>query len=128
MTAMSATLGAFAALMEVTVVHPFHDEGFLRSVAADRGRTGWPSRAAALHDLVGDVLPTEVVERTSKATFDTVFFNRHSRAFAERWDGGGVDRDLVDVDRLRSAWLAPDVDPRSLSLLQAAWAHDQGEP
>jgi asparagine synthase (glutamine-hydrolysing) len=125
--ALTATLSAFGATVGTVVIHPFQEETFLRSVAARCGRTGWPSRAAALEELFGDVLPLEVAQRTSKATFDSVFFNQYSQAFVQRWDGGGVNEDLVDVDRLRSAWQAPEVDPRSLSLLQSAWRNEHHE-
>jgi hypothetical protein len=129
-TALQQTLGAFAATVGVTIRHPFQDPTFLRSVvahAAHAGRTGWHGRAAAMRHLFGDVLPVEVVRRTTKATFDSIFFNEHSRIFAEEWDGSGVDTGLVDVDRLRSAWLQPSVDPRSLSLLQSAWCCSERE-
>jgi hypothetical protein len=121
--ALQRTLGAFAATVGVEMVHPFEDSTFLRSVAVHRGHAGWRTRAHAMAELFGDVLPAEIVNRTSKASFDTIFFNEPSRMFARAWDGRGVDTTIVDVERLRAAWSAPTVDARSLSLLQAAWCH-----
>jgi hypothetical protein len=119
--ALQATLSAFATTAGVTMVHPFQDPAFLRSIAGRAGRQPWPGRAAAMRELFGDVLPGEVVRRTTKASFDAIFFNHHSRVFVADWGGAGVDAQLVDVDRLRAAWQRPAVDARSLSLLQAAW-------
>jgi hypothetical protein len=120
-TALQATLGAFAATVGTEMVHPFQEAAFLRSVAAHAGRAPWTGRAAAMRALFGDVLPAEVVTRASKASFDTIFFNEHSRSFVREWDGAGVDLELVDVDRLRDTWQRARVDARSLSLLQGAW-------
>jgi hypothetical protein len=119
--ALQQTLDAFGATVGTTVLNPFQDGEFLGAVARQRGRAPWRSRAEAMDDLFGDVLLKQVRHRRTKASFDSIFFSNHSRAFAEEWDGTGVDTSLVDVDALRKTWLAPAVDPRSLSLLQAAW-------
>jgi hypothetical protein len=119
--ALQATLGAFAATVPATMVHPFQDPALLAAIVAHAGRAPWPGRAAAMRELFGDVLPGEVVRRTTKASFDSIFFNAHGRAFADSWDGTGVDTALVDVDRLKAGWQQKSVDARSLSLLQQAW-------
>ena len=126
--ALQATLAAFAATVPAEMVHPFQDPSFLKSVSAHRGRVPWRSRSAAMTELFGDVLPADLVRRPTKASFDSIFFHDHSRAFVERWDGTGVDAGLVDVDRLRETWSRPAVDARSLSLLQQAWwaANERG--
>jgi hypothetical protein len=125
--ALENTLAAFATTVDSSIAHPFQDPSLLRSVAAHRGRTPWPSRAVAMDELFGDVLPNEVVQRTTKANFDTIFFNQHSRAFVEGWDGEGIDDAFVDVTQLRAAWQQPAVDARSLSLLQSAWCNSHAE-
>jgi hypothetical protein len=125
--ALTATLGAFAGTVDVDLVHPFQEASLLRSVAAHAGRGGWSSRAAAMQDLFGDVLPGAVVKRATKAAFDTIFFHDYSRDFIATWDGSGVDESLIDLDKLRAAWSAEAVDARSLSLLQAAWHHKHGD-
>jgi asparagine synthetase B (glutamine-hydrolysing) len=126
--ALQQTLTAFAATVSAIIRHPFQDPRFLRSVAAHTGRASWHGRGAAMKELFGDVLPAAVVRRQTKATFDTIFFNEYSREFVRDWDGQGVDGSLVDVDELRAAWRRPSVDPRSLSLLQAAWCFSRGDP
>jgi hypothetical protein len=124
--ALQKTLTAFAATVRTQVIHPFQEPALLRAVAAHAGRAPWPSRAAAMRELFGDVLPTEVVRRRTKASFDSIFFHEHSRAFVSGWDGSGVDTSLVDVVALRAAWQRDAVDARSLSLLQGAWSHQNG--
>lgn len=121
--ALQATLASFAATVPATMVHPFQDRDLIRAVAGHTGRVPWPGRAAAMRELFGDVLPGEVVRRRTKASFDSIFFNEHSRAFVDQWDGTGANSELVDIDRLREAWQRPAVDARSLSLLQGAWCH-----
>lgn len=72
-------------------------------------------------ELAGDLLPSEVLNRRSKAWFDAAFWNRHARAFAERFSGRGVDPDLVDVEGLRAEWAKPSPIPQSSMLLQQSW-------
>jgi Asparagine synthase len=119
--ALQATLAAFAATIPAEMVHPFQEPSFLGAVSAHVGRIPYRSRTAAMMDLFGDVLPPDVVRRPTKASFDSIFFHEHSRAFVDGWDGTGVDTGLVDVDRLRETWQQTAVDARSLSLLQQAW-------
>lgn len=114
-----------AAGPSVTVAHPFMDPGFARAIAAARWRTGFPSRGAALQFICGDDVPRAVRERTDKTAFFGPFVHRHSRAFIDRWDGTGVDPELVDPEALRRAWRADEVDARSYAALQAAWLSDQ---
>ena len=62
-----------------------------------------------MDDLFGDVLPHEVTHRSTKAVFTEVFVAAHSRAFAQQWNGSGVDESLVDPDRLREVVAGPGV-------------------
>jgi len=71
--------------------------------------------------LFGDLLPEVILERDSKSTFDSIFWNRHARSFATAWGGNGVDGTLVDIEKLRGNWLSSAPDGRSATLLQAAW-------
>ena len=74
--------------------------------------------------IAGGVLPDEILDRQTKASFDGAYFGSASRGFAERWSGGGVDLELVDPDVLRQEWLEPTPDFRSALPLQLAWLHD----
>jgi hypothetical protein len=109
----------------VTVSHPFMDPAFAIAIAEARWRTGFPSRAAALEFLCGDAVPRALRERTDKTAFFGPFVHRHSRAFIDRWNGTGVDPELVDPEALRQAWQADEVDARSYVALQAAWLSEQ---
>jgi hypothetical protein len=71
--------------------------------------------------LFGDLLPPEVLSRRSKAGFDAVFFNRHSRAFANSWDGTGAPDGLIDAAALRQHWLDGAPNAQTFTLLQALW-------
>jgi asparagine synthase (glutamine-hydrolysing) len=74
----------------------------------------------------GDVLAPEVIGRTTKAVFDELHGGRSSRAFAEAWDGRGVDPAWVDPEALRREWLSPRPEYRSLTALNAAWLASRG--
>jgi asparagine synthase (glutamine-hydrolysing) len=118
------TQSIFAAMArdaEVSLVQPFFDPGFIRAVGESAQRRGFPSRAAAMELHFGDVLPAQVIERTTKAVFDELHGGRVSRAFAQGWDGGGLDPAWVEVEALRREWLSPRPNYRSLTALNAAW-------
>ena len=117
------SLEQVASVHDTAVCNPFADALVLAAIVREGGRTGFPSRTAAMQHLVGDLLPEPVISRPSKATFTGAFWNRHSAAFAAEWDGSGVDPDLVDVAKLRQMWLGMDGSPdfRTFSLLQSAW-------
>ena len=74
----------------------------IRRRARPRGR---PRRVGGgppiMNALAGDLLPANVVGRTSKAYFNRVFFGEESRAFAAAWSGRGLDETLVDAEALR---------------------------
>ena len=115
-----ASLAAVCGMARAVACNPFAEPTVIAALAGSAGRLGFPTRAAALHSLVGDLLPATVLERTSKAEFGRAFWNRHAMAFANGWDGAGADRQLVDLDALRRMWRAgPAVpDGRSYLLLQ----------
>lgn len=57
-----------------------------------------------------------------------VYFRGGSRAFARRCSGDGVDQELVDLERVRQAWLSLYPHGASATLLQAAWlASESGQ-
>ncbi|HYO46955.1 MAG TPA: asparagine synthase-related protein [Gemmatimonadota bacterium] len=123
------TQGIFAALAEEAdagLSQPFFDPRFLRAVAQAAPR-GFPTRSAAMEAHFGDLLPQRVVERSTKARFTDVLWGPDSRAFAERWDGTGLDPALVDPNALRLEWSKPRPDFRSLTPLQAAWLASESQ-
>jgi hypothetical protein len=114
-----ASLALLAAAADVTLVHPFLDERFVAALASRR--RPFPDRTPALEALFGDVLPGDVLRRSSKSSFDEAFFAAPSRSFAAAWDGEGVDQGLVNPEALAAEWSGARPDPRSYLLLQAAW-------
>lgn len=119
---------AYAGDTGTLLCEPFFDPRFHRVALAAAPAAGFPSRNAALVHFFGDLLPHEVLRRETKAVFTEAFWGPESREFARTWDGGGLDHDLVDPEALRSEWLKPRPDLRSITPLQAAWLHAQGSP
>lgn len=97
----------------------------VRAVARDGGVVGRGDRTMVLCELVPDLLPDKMLSRTAKATFNGCYMARHTREFAGRWDGEGVDHELVDPEGLRRAWLAEWPSPMTAALLQQAWRATQ---
>ena len=106
---------------DVQVLHPFDDPGVSAAIARLRRDERPADRTAATRDLFGDLLPDELLARDTKASFDVPFWNRHSRALVESWDGEDVDTSLVDLEGLRSIWTAEEPNGRTFLLLQSAW-------
>ena len=122
------TQSIFAAMArdaDASLVQPFFDPGFLQALGESAPRRGFPSRAAAMEIHFGDVLLPQVVERSTKAVFDELHGGHESRAFAEAWNGRGLDIALVDPEALRAEWLRPRPEYRSLTALNAAWLSSQ---
>ncbi len=118
-------LRAVADASGVTLVHPLLEPAFVGAVAAWGGRFGPVGRTETMRRLFADVLPAGVLQRTSKARFNSAALNAHSLAFARDWNGTGVDPVLVDVEALRSNWLSEVPHPSTLPLLQSAWLANQ---
>lgn len=104
---------------DVTLVHPFADPGFL-AVVAPVSEIGL-ARSSAMTALFGDLLPSDVLERTTKGRFDEAFWGRHSRALVRDWSGDLVDPAVVDADALREVWGERLPPANSFSLLQSVW-------
>jgi hypothetical protein len=127
--ALAATRTSYRLLGEAggaRVVHPLLDPTFVAAVAGDGGHRGLGSRRSAMVRLGGDLLPDAVVTRTTKAFFDAVFWDQPTREWLTRWDGTGVDRAVVDADRLRDEWRRPRPHFGSALLAQQAWLSSDG--
>ncbi|HYI38590.1 MAG TPA: asparagine synthase-related protein [Thermoleophilaceae bacterium] len=116
-----ATLAAIAADHDADLRVPFMDPVVLADIAGHAGAAGLGKRESSLPALAGELLPPELFERRTKASFDAAFFHRHARAFAASWDGTGVDPSLVDPELLHAEWLAPRPSANTFSLMQQAW-------
>lgn len=115
-----------ADLQDVSYLAPFLDPVFVEPLARHGGRFGYPGRAAAMTSVFGDLLPSSVLRRESKAEFTGTMVRRHCRAFIDRWRGDGVDTELVDPAALRQTWQAERPHAGALPLLQAAWLAVEG--
>jgi asparagine synthase (glutamine-hydrolysing) len=115
------TLAQLAADVGARAFHPLHDRRFVAALARDLGARGRGDRTSVMRRIFAKDLPDEVIARSSKANFAVAYFRSFSRDFARRWDGIGVDTDLVDPELLRKAWLEWIVDTRSALALQTAW-------
>jgi asparagine synthase (glutamine-hydrolysing) len=120
--ALSGTIGT-------QMSHPLSDPAFVAALARDGGRTGFSSRTAAMHALFGDDLPPELVGRESKASFNDVLWNTHTRAFLDSLDDErlslALDRlglaGVVDADAVSAHWRGAEPLANSFLLLQACW-------
>jgi hypothetical protein len=115
------TRQALAARAGAEYAAPYLDRSFLAALGCHLGLRGPRSRGAVMVRLFGDLLPHDLLTRPSKAVFNDVFWGEQSRAFAGSWDGRGVDPDLVDAERLRAAWLAPQPYAQAALPLHAAY-------
>lgn len=105
---------------DVQLVHPLFDRSFVRATQRWAGLRRWHGRRAMIAALFGDVMPQVALGRPTKATFDDVYFGKHTRAFVRQWDGRGVDESLVDGEKLRDLWSHPRLDGGTAILLQQA--------
>jgi hypothetical protein len=115
-----ATMDQVAEREGIRLLHPLIDKDFVDALCGYGGFWGLPSRTAAMRLLAGDLLPEAILARSTKAYFNNVYAGDHVRAFARGWDGSGVDTELVDVGRLKVAWLSDPVPAPSLAPLQLA--------
>jgi asparagine synthase (glutamine-hydrolysing) len=116
-----STFARLAADVDAEAFHPLHDRHFVAALARDLGPRGRGDRTSIMRRVFANDLPDEVLARSSKANFAVAYFRKHTREFARRWDGIGLDPKLVDPEPLRKAWLEWIVDPRAALALQAAW-------
>jgi asparagine synthase (glutamine-hydrolysing) len=122
-------IARLAAGFGVSACHPFVEPSVIAALARDIGARGFTSRDGVLERLFGDVLPPGVAQRVTKAGFDDVLWNRHSRAFVDAMRRGrladalhelGVAK-LVDAERLAEEWSHPSPQANSFLLLQGCW-------
>jgi hypothetical protein len=116
-----SSLAVLAADADVRIVHPLADARFGAALARLPRRRRFSNRAEAMRLLFSDVLPEQILVRTTKASFDRAFFNRHSEGLVKNWRGEAIDCELVNGRELRGVWTSPEPDARSFSLLQSVW-------
>jgi asparagine synthase (glutamine-hydrolysing) len=111
----------FAGQRDTNFVSPLLEPSVVEAIANVAGYLGFRDRSAGLGAFCGDLLPPQLLERRTKAEFNATFFNVHTREFAEKWTGAGVDPTLVDAQVLREVWQGSEGNALSACLLQSAW-------
>lgn len=125
--ALDGVLTLLARDSDVAVVNPLLDRQVLSELRRVGGRRGFPNRAEAMRWLCGGLLPAQLLARTTKASFGGPLWGPSVRAFADRWDGSGVDQRYVDTEVLRIELSAPEPDFRTIMLVHQAWLATEGE-
>jgi Asparagine synthase len=118
---LQKTLGLIGGDEGTSVHNPYLHPAVVESVASAGGPLGWRTRNDAIAALFDSLLPASVAGRTSKASGNEMFFSDHSRAFVARWDGQGINPDLVDAGRLRQEWASAIPDAHTFTLIQTTW-------
>jgi asparagine synthase (glutamine-hydrolysing) len=104
------------------------EPGFVNALARVQGVAGPGDRTAIMRLIFGGELPDAVLARSSKATFEGVFWSRYSREFISQWDGKGVDESVVDPQALLEELRRPVPMAATSALLQDLWLQrDRGE-
>jgi asparagine synthase (glutamine-hydrolysing) len=109
----------------VAVTNPLLAPAFWAAASTAAEPAGFSSRTEGMQRLFGDLLPDDVIKRTSKADFTDVFWTGRERAFASRWSGQGLPDRWVRRDALVAHWRAENPTVASSLLLQAAWLGSQ---
>ena len=122
---VGSAMHACAAIEGARLIEPFAEADFIVSVANFGPREGFLSRGRALEALFADLLPREVLYRSTKAAFNDATFGPSARAFARSWDGSGVDDRLVQPELLFAEWAKEHPNVRSIACLHQAWLHAQ---
>jgi Asparagine synthase len=114
------SLNVLAGDWNVEMHHPFLEPMFVGTLASLPRSRRFDGRTKAFTTLFGNLLPTGLASRSSKAVFAGTLWGDASREFVSRWDGSGVDSELVDVEALRRRWQV-DGTPGPHTLLQSLW-------
>jgi len=117
----AASIARIAEQTSTVLVHPLLAPRFWTAVAAAAPPLGFAARTDGVRHLFGDLLPSQMIERSSKANFDEVFWTDRARAFARDWDGSGIPDEWVDLGELARHWATQRPIVPSSILLQAAW-------
>jgi asparagine synthetase B (glutamine-hydrolysing) len=118
------SLQRLAGAADVHITHPLAAPEFAAALTQAATELGPENRIAAMKLAFGELLPSSVLERPTKAQFDAVFWNRHSRAFVADRSADCFPRevtDLLDLGVLQSLWSSRTPPPQTFTLLQAAW-------
>ena len=122
-------LNALGSEAQTAVHNPFAESGVVLALARHAGATGFADRTAAMHELFADVLPQTLIDRPTKASFNAVLWNRHTRSFVDGVEPDDLERalagleldDVVDHRALAEHWAGDAPLANSFLLAQACW-------
>lgn len=117
------SISALAGQAGCNYVEPLADPGFIDALASAGRPWGIGGRSAGLRLLADGLLPDAVIDRVGKAYFNASRFGPATAAFAQGWDGTGLNEELVDPAALRRLWQGKFVPAQSAMLLHQAWLH-----
>ena len=111
------------------VAHPFGEPTFVTALERQAGAVGYGKRSEAMRALFADVLPSDLMGRPTKATFNEALWTRHTDQYARSLDAAAITPtlerlgvlDVVDPERLVSHWHGARPRPNSYMLLQECW-------
>jgi len=109
-------------------IHPFDHPRFIAAIAREGGFFGSGDRTALMRRMFADLLPDQVLSRSTKAAFNAARFTDQEHEFARSWSGAGIDPRYIDPEKLRDAWLSEAAPPASAIHLHAAWLAENGLP
>jgi len=121
------TLALLCAERGASFAAPLLAPSFLAALARGGGRLGYGDRTATMRSVFSPLLSDAILSRVSKANFGGVFWGEATRRFARKWNGEGLDHDLVDVARLQAVWLGPAPVYGAALPLHAAWLASSGQ-
>ncbi len=121
------SLDLIAADHDVQISHPLADDRFAVSAGQRASADGIHDRTALMQALFAGLLPPDVQQRSTKASFDEVFWGPESRSLARESLGELADFEAVDPQRLRAEWGEETPDAHSFLLLQALAAHSTAQ-
>jgi asparagine synthase (glutamine-hydrolysing) len=116
-----ASMRVMAADFDVHIESPLATPEVLAACALAGGAIGLGSRPRALQTIVGDLLPSAILSRGTKASFNGAFWSRHAREFVTSWDGRGIDPKQVSARALRAEWATSKPNAHSFVQLHRAW-------
>jgi hypothetical protein len=121
------SLDLIASDNDVQVVHPLADGRFAVSAGQHAAAGGIHDRTALMQTLFADLLPPDVQERSTKASFDEVFWGPHSRSLASESLAELAELAAVDPQGLQAEWAEETPDAHSFLLLQALAARSAAQ-
>jgi asparagine synthase (glutamine-hydrolysing) len=108
----------------VRVLSPLMTAEFADAFASESGPVGPGTRSEAMRHLASDLLPEDVLTRTTKAVFGALVWGPEFRRFVSAWSPDDLDPHLgglVDPVSLHAAWSEARPLFPSMLLAQHAW-------